>query len=162
MAMEATAIARALLEPVPANALLGIWVEAARNGAATVRLDVRPELTNVVDALHASGLVALVDAAGLAAVLSVAERPDQLTDVVPLGSDADLSFYSPARGELTALCELDDSARELAREILHRTVRAAGSDDRDPDRGPGRHRRVHRPVPLADPAPGPGQRGLIR
>ena len=118
MAMEATAIARALLEPVPANALLGIWVEAARNGAATVRLDVRPELTNVVDALHASGLVALVDAAGLAAVLSVAERPDQLTDVVPLGSDADLSFYSPARGELTALCELDDSARELAREFF--------------------------------------------
>ncbi len=116
--MEATAIARALLEPIPANALLGLWIDAAENGSATVRIDVRPELTNVVDALHASGLIALVDAAGLAAVLSAADRPDQLADVLPLGSDADLSFYAPARGELTARCDLDDSARELARQFF--------------------------------------------
>lgn len=116
--MEATAIARSLLEPIPANTLLGVRVDRAVDGAATVGLAVRPELTNVVDALHASGLLALVDAAGLAAVLSAAERADQLVDVLPLGSDADLCFYAPARGELTAHCELDDGARELAREFF--------------------------------------------
>jgi hypothetical protein len=38
----------------------------SRDGAAEVAVDVLPELFNVIGSMHSSGLIALVDAAGLA------------------------------------------------------------------------------------------------
>lgn len=111
-------LAKGLLEDVPANRLIGIEVRSACDGASTVGMTVPPELTNVIGSLHSSGLIALADAAGLAAVLSVAAEPSQLAGISPLGSDADLTFFSPARGELSARCVLDDAAQEQVTALL--------------------------------------------
>ena len=122
--MDATALARELIEPIPVNALHGLTVRAAADGAATVELQVGPTLGNAIGSLAASGLIAMVDAAGLAAIIATAERPEELRDVSPLGSDADLTFFAPARGRLRAHCALDQPALDAVRRLL------AGEADR--------------------------------
>lgn len=62
--------------------------------------------------MHSSGLIALVDAAGLAAILSAAELASQVEKVLPLGAAARMEFLAPARGRLTARCQL--TAQETA------------------------------------------------
>ncbi|MEO6702121.1 MAG: PaaI family thioesterase [Jatrophihabitantaceae bacterium] len=120
--MDATSIAKQLLESIPANQLIGLQVHSACDGSALVGLSVQPNLTNVIGSLHSGGLISLADAAGLAAVLSVATEPRQLMGITPLGSDADLTFFSPARGELAAHCVLDDPAREQVEALLNERV----------------------------------------
>ncbi|WP_026912164.1 DUF4442 domain-containing protein [Patulibacter minatonensis] len=122
--MDTTAVAAAMLEPVPANRLFGIRVRSATPDGAEVELDVRTEATNVIGSLHASGLVAIADAAGLAAVLGAAPSPAALEGVSALGAAAELRFAAPARGRLVGRCALDDDAA--------RTLR--GLYDRDTDR----------------------------
>lgn len=116
--MDATALARELIEPVPANALLGLTVRTAVDAAATVELQARPELGNVIGSLHASGLIALVDAAGLAAIISAADDAGELQEVSPLGSDADLTFFAPGRGRLQGHRALDELAYGSVRRLL--------------------------------------------
>jgi hypothetical protein len=57
----------------------------------------------VIGSLHSSGLVALVDAAGLAAIIAAAAEEHELQDVTPLGWVAHLEFLSPACGRLVAV-----------------------------------------------------------
>jgi len=59
-----------------------------------------------------AGLITLIDAAGLAAVVSAAKSPTQAHGVLPLGAAARLHFLAPARGRLNARCHL--SAQEMA------------------------------------------------
>ncbi|MFD3452298.1 hypothetical protein ACFWVC_08955 [Streptomyces sp. NPDC058691] len=96
--MDATALARALLEPVPANRTAGIEVLRAEDGAAQVALETPYALRNVIGSLHASGLVALLDAAGLAALVAACEEPSQFEGVVPLGAAATMEFLAAADG----------------------------------------------------------------
>lgn len=110
--MDMTRTAAEMLEPIPANALFGIRVQRAGPDGAEVRLTVAEQTSNVIGSLHSSGLVALLDAAGLAAVIGTAADPAQLTAVVPLGSQVDARFRSPARGVLTAHCALADEAQQ--------------------------------------------------
>lgn len=77
--MDATALARSLLEPVPAHRTAGIQVLRAVDCAAEVALDTPYGLTNVIGSLHSSGLIALLDAAGLAAVVAAVEAPGSST-----------------------------------------------------------------------------------
>jgi acyl-coenzyme A thioesterase PaaI-like protein len=104
--VDATALAARMLEAVPANATLGLRVTHAVDGVGEVGMDTRPELGNVIGSLHSSGLVALVDAACLAAVISTADHPAQLDGVLPLGATAQLTFRAPARGALLGRCRL--------------------------------------------------------
>ena len=120
--MNATALAARLLESVPANRTFGITVENARDAQATVALDLSPELENVIGSLHASGLMALVDATGLAAMISVADDPDQFTGIAPLATDAQISFIAPARGHLRGHCRLDPDDQPGLRELLTRAT----------------------------------------
>src|SRR5262249_43796467 len=76
-AADLTALARALIEPVPAPRTAGIAVLRAVDGAAEVALDPPPELANVIGSLHSSGLITLVDAAGLAAIVAAGESEDE-------------------------------------------------------------------------------------
>ncbi len=103
---------------MPANRSFGITVENARGARATVALDLKPELENVIGSLHASGLMALVDATGLAAMISLADAPDQFTGITPLATDAQLVFIAPARGRLRGYCQLDPDDQSGLRELL--------------------------------------------
>jgi acyl-coenzyme A thioesterase PaaI-like protein len=129
-ATDATALAARLLELAPANRTFGITVESARDARATVTLDLTPEFENVIGSLHASGLIALIDATALAAMISLADDPDQFTDITPLATDAQLSFIAPARGRLRGHCQLDPDDRSGLRELLDRnTDRASLTSD---------------------------------
>lgn len=110
--MDATAVARELLAPIPAHATTGLEVVRAADGVGVVALSAPPELANVIGSLHSSGLIALIDAAGLAAIIASVPTAAAMTGVVPLGATATLRFLAPARGRLTATCTLDSAARE--------------------------------------------------
>jgi acyl-coenzyme A thioesterase PaaI-like protein len=122
--MDATTLARSLLEPIPAHRTAGIQVRRAIDGTAEVVLVTPPAMTNVIGSLHSSGLVALVDAAGLAAIIAACDTDGEFDGVVPLGAAASLEFRAPARGRLVASCQLDQQARAALRPVL------AGTADR--------------------------------
>jgi acyl-coenzyme A thioesterase PaaI-like protein len=118
-----TRTAAEMLEPIPANALFGIRVRSAGPDGAEVWLTVAEQASNVIGSLHSSGLVALLDAAGLAAVIGAAEHPGQLSGVVPLGSRAEARFRAPGRGMLAAHCALPFGAQQ---ELMPFWERATG------------------------------------
>jgi len=108
--VDATELAAALFEPIAAHRTLGIEVVRAVDGSGTVAIADANAFANVIGATHSSGLIALVDAAGLAAIISAAESARQVEHVRPLGAGANMQFLAPARGGLTARCDL--SARD--------------------------------------------------
>jgi acyl-coenzyme A thioesterase PaaI-like protein len=116
--MDMTALARTLLEPVPAHRTAGIRVLRAADGTAEITSEVPQELTNVIGSLHSSGLIALLDAAGLGAIVAASDSPGHFDGIVPLGAAASLEFLAPARGRLLAVCRLDDEARAALRPLL--------------------------------------------
>jgi acyl-coenzyme A thioesterase PaaI-like protein len=119
--MDVTALARSLLEGVPAHATAGLEVLHAGDGAAQVALLTPPALTNVIGSLHSSGLITLADAAGLAAIIAACEAGDDMRGVLPLGAAATLEFRAPARGRLVASCRLGAAARQALRPVLSGT-----------------------------------------
>lgn len=122
--MDLTALARSLLEPVPAHRSLGIEVLRASDGVGEVALVTPPAMTNVIGSLHSSGLIALVDATGLAAIIGACGAEHDFDGIVPLGAVASLEFRAPARGRLVASCQLDSNARRALRPVF------AGTEDR--------------------------------
>ncbi|MBN6041855.1 DUF4442 domain-containing protein [Amycolatopsis sp. 195334CR] len=120
--MDLTALARRLLEPIPANKTLGLRVLRAADGAAEVTAGPAPGFANVIGSMHSSGLVALLDAAGLAAVIAAARDEAEFDGVVPLGFAAEVRFLAPARGKLVAGCALGESATELVRTLFDGTA----------------------------------------
>lgn len=116
--MDMTALTRSLFEPVPAHRTAGIEVLRAVDGMAEVALVTPPEMTNVIGSLHSSGLIALIDAAGLAAIIAACDNEDEFSGVLPLGAAASLEFRAPARGRLVATCHLDREARMALRPVL--------------------------------------------
>jgi acyl-coenzyme A thioesterase PaaI-like protein len=122
--MDVTALARSLIEPVPAHRTAGIEVMRAVDGTSEVALSTPQTMINVIGSLHSSGLMALVDAAGLAAIIAACDTEDEFRGVTPLGAAASLEFRAPARGRLVASCHLDPAARKALRAVL------AGDSDR--------------------------------
>ncbi|MGI8451747.1 MAG: DUF4442 domain-containing protein [Streptosporangiaceae bacterium] len=116
--MDVTALARSLLDPVPAHATAGLEVLHAADAAAEVALRTPLMLTNVIGSLHSSGLITLADAAGLAAIIAACETEDEMRGVLPLGAAATLEFRAPARGRLVASCRLAEAARQALRPVL--------------------------------------------
>lgn len=116
--MDATALAARLLEPIPANVTCGIEVVRAAEGAAEVALESPAALANVIGSLHASGLVALLDATGLAAIVAAVHDEREFEGVVPLGSAARVEFLRPARGRLIGRCSLSADAHSALRALL--------------------------------------------
>ena len=102
--LDSTRLASAMLEPVPANRSLGIEVLHAAHASAEVCMLAPQGMTNVVGSLHSSGLIALADATGLAALISVATDEEQLEGVAPVGSVARIEFLAPAHGLLVGRC----------------------------------------------------------
>jgi acyl-coenzyme A thioesterase PaaI-like protein len=121
--MDATRLARGLLESVPANRSFGVRVLRADATGAEVALEVSEAHKNVIGSLHSSGLIALIDAAGLAALIGGCRAEDEFDGLTPLGTTAGLQFLAPARGPLVARCTLDPFERHALRELLEHRVR---------------------------------------
>lgn len=122
---DSTALARQLLDPVPVHRTFGLEVVRADAEGSEVAITTTEPLSNVVGALHASGLTTLVDAAGLAAIIGLALDADEMEGVLPLGAAADLRFLAAARGRLTATCSPSSQARSAARSVLRGRVSKA-------------------------------------
>jgi acyl-coenzyme A thioesterase PaaI-like protein len=120
--MNTTALARRLLAPVPVHQAIKLEVITAAHGRAEVRMADAAGLTSPAGALHSSGLITLIDAAGIAAMIAAAEDDDAFADVSVLGAAASLEFLRPARGPLTAVCELDPDAVAALRPLFARTT----------------------------------------
>ena len=109
--MDLVSLAAELLDQLPANRTLGLTVTEVRDGVGRAMLPVSDGVRNVIGALHSSGVVALADAAALAAVLSVAPDETAARRLQPLGIEARLTFHRPLRGTALATCRLDADAR---------------------------------------------------
>lgn len=77
-----------------------------------------PRTADVVRSLHSSGLVALVDAAGLAAIIGACEDDRQFEGITPSGAAASLDLHRPAQGRLLATCRLDRGTQRALRPVL--------------------------------------------
>ncbi len=108
--MDKTVLARRLLAPVPAHRAVQLDVLSAVDGRAEVSIGAATGLTSPIGALHSSGLITLVDAAGIAAMIAAVEDDEAFTGVSVLGTRASLEFRRPALGRLTAVCQLDPDA----------------------------------------------------
>jgi acyl-coenzyme A thioesterase PaaI-like protein len=116
--VDATALAKSLLEPIPAHRTARIKVVRAVDGVSAATLDTPPALTNVIGSLHSSGLTALADATGLAALMSLCKQEEDFDGVLPLGSSSTMNFNAPARGPLTGTCELAEEDCRLLRALF--------------------------------------------
>jgi acyl-coenzyme A thioesterase PaaI-like protein len=123
--VDPTRLAARLLEPIAANRTFGVRVLSAAAGAAEVELVAAAPFENVIGSLHSSGLVALIDATGLAAVIAAAGDESQFEGVTPLGSVAHLEFLAPARGRLVGRCALSPEGVGVLREVLEHGERKA-------------------------------------
>ena len=119
--MDVTATARRLLESVPAHRTAGIQVLLAADGVARLTLTAPGCLSTSATgegSLHVGGLVTLLDATGLAAVIASCTSDAEVDDLVPLGASATLDFRAPGRGRLVCECTMDDDARVALRRVL--------------------------------------------
>lgn len=115
---DVTALASSLLEPIPAHRALGLTVQWAGDFRSEVSAHTPPQMANVIHSLHSSGLLALIDAAGLAAIIGGCQDDNQFEGVTSLGAAASLEFYQPARGQLLATCGLDRGTQKAVRPVL--------------------------------------------
>ena len=121
--MDSTRLAARLLESVPANRSFGLRVVRADGAGSEVRLEAPESFANVIGALHSSGLVALIDATGLAAMIGACQDECEFDGLTPLGTMASVQFLAPARGPLIGRCALEPFERTALRELLEARVR---------------------------------------
>ncbi|MGW2931723.1 hypothetical protein ACWDA7_07615 [Streptomyces sp. NPDC001156] len=81
--------------------------------AAEIVCETPVELTNVIGSLHSGGLIALLDAAGLGALIASALHARALDGVVPLGTAADLWSSSPRPGDASSPPAVEEAGRTL-------------------------------------------------
>ena len=97
---EATTTASAdlanVFHRVPFLKLLGVTRESSANGLACLRMPMRPEFTNLLDAAHGGVLMALLDTAMASAAVS---SVDFQSSAVTLSIN--VTFLQPGRGTLT-------------------------------------------------------------
>ena len=98
---------RHVFSAVPFMQMLGVRRELSAGGKARLVLEARPELGNVIGAVHGGVIVTLLDVVMASAAVSI--RNFEVTAVT---LNLDSSFIGPGRGTLTADGELtarDDS-----------------------------------------------------
>jgi acyl-coenzyme A thioesterase PaaI-like protein len=122
--VDATAVASSILEPIPAHDTLGLRVLSAIDGVGEVEMTVLPNLLNVIGSLHSSGLLGLIDFACLAAIISTAERAEQVPGIGALGAQAEIDFRAPARGRLVARSELAAEQQDKLRALWTDSARS--------------------------------------
>jgi len=118
--VDLTRLAVELLDGLPANRTLGLFVVEAADGVGKAVLPVSDGEHNVLGALHSSGIAALADAAALAAVLSVAPGEPAARRLQPLGIQARFMFERPLRGTAVATCRLDRDTAAAVTDLYRR------------------------------------------
>lgn len=118
---------------VPFATLVGVEVLTVDAGAATARLDERPEVHNHIATLHAGALFTLGEAASGAAMAG-AFAPVLLA-VRPVAADARISYRRPARGAAVAAARVVGEPAALLTELdgvgkVRFTVEVRIEDDR--------------------------------
>lgn len=114
---------RAAFAEVNFARLLGIELISAERGAATLRMDVRPELTRNGGLLHGGAVASLIDTASAFAVMSLLEAGEQTVTV-----DLTLHFLRPATGgALTARARVLRAGRRLVTVAVDVTDDASGA-----------------------------------
>jgi len=99
LSSEHLELMRSVLKTVPFAQLLGIELLAASRGSATMRLMIRPELTQNYGLLHGGAMASLIDTATAFAIVSQLTQPEKFTTV-------DLTVnYLKAVTEGSATCE---------------------------------------------------------
>jgi uncharacterized protein (TIGR00369 family) len=98
-----------VFDAVPFMRLLGVQREYSRDGRARLVLDPKPELGNVIGAVHGGVLITLLDVAMASAAVS---RLDFSRTAVTLNLNT--SFLAPGRGRLTADGEVLDQDGSVA------------------------------------------------
>lgn len=109
--MKAVAVTdpRNVFAQVPFMGLLGMRREFARDGRSRLVMEPRPELGNVIGAMHGGVVLTMLDVAMASAAVS---RHDFQLTAVTLNMDS--SFVEPGRGRLTADGELLDDDGSVA------------------------------------------------
>jgi len=95
--VDASVDRRNVFAAVPFMQLLGVRREFSQAGRARLLLEARPELGNVIGAVHGGVIVTLLDVAMASAAVS--RRNFEVTAVT---LSLDSSFIEPGRGTLTA------------------------------------------------------------
>jgi uncharacterized protein (TIGR00369 family) len=112
---------RNLFGAVPFMRLLGVRREFSENGRARLVLEARPELGNVIGAVHGGVVVTLLDLAMASAAVS---RLDFSRTAVTLNLDT--CFLEPGRGRLTCDGEVlahDDSVAQCRASVTYQDNR---------------------------------------
>jgi acyl-coenzyme A thioesterase PaaI-like protein len=107
----------AILEEVPANALIGLRIKAITPVGAEVSLPDDPRVRNPYGAVQAGPLLGLLDAAALAAIMGQL-HPEELATVTAVAKTAALEFLAPARGSLTGVSSLAAASAEQVRALV--------------------------------------------
>lgn len=119
---DSTRLAAELLGPVPANETFGVEVLHAADASAELCMLVPQSFTNAIGTVHSSGLIALVEATGAAALVTVATDETQLEGVVQSGAVARIEFVAPAHGLLIGRCILEVDDLAAAESVFTRQV----------------------------------------
>ena len=99
LSSEHLELMRSVLKTVPFAQLLGIELLAASRGSATMRLMIRPELTQNYGLLHGGAMASLIDTATAFAIVSQLTQPEKFTTV-----DLTVNYLKAVTGG-SATCE---------------------------------------------------------
>ena len=131
---------RQVFDRVPFMRLLGMRREFSEGGKARLTLAPRPDLGNVIGAVHGGAIVTLLDVAMASAAVSACDFRQTAVTL-----NLDTAFIGPGRGLLTADGELQHAADGIA------WCRASVSDD--DGRVVARAQGSFRYLPLPEPLP---------
>ena len=100
---------RARLATVPFAQLLGLELVSASRGVATLKLELRPELTQNYGILHGGAMASLIDTATAFAIVSQLTEPERFTTV-----DLTVNYLRPVpAGALTCTAHVIRAGRRL-------------------------------------------------
>ncbi len=110
--MDYDALRAGMAAAVPFNVHLGLEITELGPGTATVRLRDDERLRNHVGSQHAAGLFAAAEAASGGAF--VGTFAEQLAQIRPLASNAEIAYTKLAQGPIDARAELAGGEQLLA------------------------------------------------
>lgn len=126
---------------VPFMQLLGVQREFSRDGRARLVVEARPELENMIHAMHGGVVATLVDVVMASAAVS---KIDFMRTAVTLNLNT--SYLQPGRGRLTADGEVLDT--DIDGEVVHCQALVTDEDGRTVARAVGSFRYLDHPLTL--------------
>lgn len=109
ISLEHLELMRKVLKTVPFAQFLGIELVSASAGAATLRLVIRPDLTQNQGLLHGGAMASLIDTTTAFAIVSQLAKPEKFTTV-----DLTINYLRPVTaGTITCQARVIRAGRRL-------------------------------------------------